>query len=221
MACMINVIMQNTTQYIMAKITPTPTNKSFLEIARSSCGSDSFWLKVAGYLCMPVCCIGCSCLFADKSMTEWKDKYDAIIALYGGKQKVKELSAKIANELRLFGTARTVANTKVSPHIIVRDVNMLDIIFCANPLVRQIMGAITLEALVIFDRKERNEYFTVVWNEYVNLGGNYHVIVYGIMEYLAMICDPTSRVMEYSVNEVLRDTAFRVECLSHRAAALA
>lgn len=157
-----------------------------------------------------------SCLIVDKAVSPFKKKYNMIIEFYGGIAKVRELSQKISHELCIFRDARAAANDLVSAHSIISTVNILDVIFCAHPKIKSIMRPNPLDIFNMLADTGKNQYCMAIWEEYVKRGGNYHVIIYGIIEYMCALYDPTCALMESNINSLLSDTAYRAECLAHK-----
>ena len=193
----------------MCKIAPCSKSPSAVLSAVHKLKKYRFWLKFSGWCCMPVCCIGATCLFASTVPGEYIPKYEAIIELYGGKEKMKLVAEKVHREMVLFRKAVTAVNNTIEPSRIKSDITLLKLISTMNPKFRQISSEPAYNSSDI--------YIEAVWAEYVAKGGNYHVVLYGIMEYMCCVYDPTCTFAEIYLNRLTTDTSLRVECLSHRA----
>ena len=64
-----------------------------------------------------------------------------------------------------------------------------------------------------------SSYTMQVFNQYEQFGGNYHVIIYGFMEYICTMYDPTCLIVENYLPKFGSDTPARRECLMHQEAA--
>lgn len=196
--------------------------------AFASTGSNSRWFKVLGWTCMPCFCAGATCLAVAEPLSNFNEMYQRVIALYGGPVAVKALAARVRNELAIFRSAVTTVNNSLpdaDSNIIIGDLKMHTMIYEKNTRIKQVMDTVdtVLSLLARFRDSDnrRQKYISLVWDEYLRLGGNYHVIVYGIIEYMCHNYDPTSPAMKSHLEALLKDTAMRVEVLSHKAQATA
>ena len=195
----------------MCKIAPSSKSPSAVLSALHQLKKYRFWLKFTGWCCMPMCCIGATCLVTSAVPGQYIPKYEAIVELYGGKEKMKLVAEKVHREMVLFRNAVTAVNNTIDPTIIKSDITLLKLISSMNVKFRQISRESYYNCTDI--------YVDAVWNDYVAKGGNFHVVLYGIMEYICTVYDPTCTIAEIYLNWLTSDTSIRVECLSHQAQA--
>lgn len=176
---------------------------------------QKFWLKLTGYLCIPCFCIGFSCIVCGDVLDTFYKKYKQVIAFYGGAEELEKLSIKIKKELGLFREAVTFANFIVEPSIIRSNTTIIDVIFDKNARVKKTLSE-SFDFFCDYKYSKNNDYIDIIWNKYISLGGCYHVLIYGYIEYMCMVVDPTCSKMEHILNKITSDTAFRSECLFHK-----
>jgi hypothetical protein len=182
---------------------------------------QKFWLNFWGIICLPVCCIGINCIIVGDVINDFCPKYKKLIALYGGNIQLEILSKKIEKELELFKKAVTFTNSVVDANIIRINITIMDVIFDMNPRIKNILLSSAMDSLFASVDKLRNEkeknYSEHIWNRYNEIGGCYHILIYGYIEYLCMLSDSnsSSSIIEM-LTKMTSDTIQRVECLSHR-----
>lgn len=171
-------------------------------------------MAISGVLCLPFFCCGCICLIPSVTYRPFKNKYEQIIRLYGGKEPLKQLGKMVANEDEVFRKAISFVNktydnaADMNPNI-----TLLDIICEMNPRIKSIIKS----TWFTFDLVRYNkEYMKKLYESYVENGGNYHVIVYGIVEYLCTHYEPTCIKMEDYINRFLDNGALYLECINHK-----
>lgn len=176
--------------------------------------------NITGACCLPVCCIGLACLAPAQVIGHVLEQYDDVIYTYGGPTSLTVLADKIRNERVIFRDAVTIINQLCDPTIIDSDITLLDVIIQINPRIRHIINnsrCIGSTLLGIFNKNEKNnEYASLIWNEYEKKGGNYTVIIYGLIEYLCQLHDPTSQYVINFVEKFNVDSALRTECLQYK-----
>lgn len=113
---------------------------------------------------------------------------------YYGKANLNRLGDLVQAEQEIFKMAVNTVNHKVNPDVIDINLTLLDVIITMNPTT----GRIIQQAKSIYMRfndsmkPTTQNYHNLVWDEYIKLGGNYRVIVYGLIEYMCQIMEPTS-----------------------------
>lgn len=178
---------------------------------------SAVFLKLSGWLCLPFCCVGYVCLAPGYICDTLSDNCKKLIELYGGSARLQILAQKIAKELEIFRDAVTLANTVVQPSVIRPDITIIDVIADMNPRIGPI---IRNDISLILFPNNNNSYSTEIWKNYQNDGGNYHVIVYGLIEYLFTVYPPDSIFVDSYINKALKDSSLRTEMLSHKTMAL-
>lgn len=184
-------------------------------------------LNLCGILCLPCCCAGCSFFILKKIPQEFNDKINKVINLYGGNEACNFLREKINIELQIFRNAVTKINNTINPEYIIADINILEMILYSNTKIKNIFKGINTSFDLNYTSKYtlsllRNNidntktYILAIWNEYLNNNGNYHVIIYGVLEYFASLYSEVSDPLMDSMNALLDDTSFRTEILSHK-----
>jgi hypothetical protein len=123
--------------------------------------------------------------------------------------------------LRKFRTATICANNYVDPKIIKSDITLLEVIKAMCPKIKSLFTISSHDALFTMISIVNPAYMQAIWDEYMKLDGNYHVIIYGIIEYIISDSDPTSHNAKKYLLMMTTNTAARAECLSHQDAALA
>lgn len=200
------------------RVKPSATVSSALLAARDNLTCHVRVLKTAGWCCIPVCCAGVACFSLADVENAQLSLINRAIAFYGGVPNVKELATKVNREQSLFRAAVTKINNSIDPANIKGDVKLIDIIYHAHPRIKKLLNM--GNALVIFDYMDGTKYETyyeAIWTEYEQMGGNYHVVIYGILEYICTVYDATCTIAEGYFDRVVSDSAARVECLSHKA----
>jgi hypothetical protein len=156
---------------------------------------------------MPLCCVGAVCIVGSHECKRFIEKYKKIIAIYGGEKNMIILANKICKENEIFRTSTTEVNNIISPQFITPNISLFDIISVMNPKIQNIVSN---------SKKTKTQYISDIWDQYQKNGGNYHVIVYGLIEYLCTIYDPTCITIENYIDPFIADTMMKVECLSHK-----
>ena len=180
-----------------------------------------FWLKFWGVLCMPLCCIGLSCVMIREVILNFGPKFKKIIAIYGGETNLEILTERIKRELRLFNESVRFANLVVDATCINQNITITDVIFYMFPEVKKNLSIDSNQIYIENEAYSKNEdrqrmYNEQIWERYMKLGGCYHVIVYGYIEYMCMNTDPLSTNIEIIIDKFLTDSKLSTECLSHK-----
>lgn len=176
-------------------------------------------LKVAGWCCIPMFCMGAACLVVASTVDHFRALFRSAIAFYGGEKNLQVLTDKIHAELIIFRNAVTIVNAVARTETIKADVSLLDVIYHAHPRIKSIMqpGTSALLVMSLFNTGIHDSYFDEIWKTYTSMGGNYRVIVYGILEYICMTYEPTCTIAEAYFEKILAaNSAARVECLAHK-----
>lgn len=190
------------------------TSGSCIIGTRNVHAKQTFLLKLSGWLCVPCFCSGCVCLAISSATEDIRSKYDAVIKFYGGEKIVVNIAEKVKVQTLIFRHAVTEVNKVVNPRNIVADIDMFMMCKDMCPLFKAV-SVTTLHSFISVANKSES-YVVNVWNKYLELGGNYHIVIYGIIEYLCTVADPTSIYVTKYVDLLIKDTAFRSEVLSHK-----
>ena len=197
----------------MNRITPV-TRKSAVVTAYESCSRYAFWAKFVGWSCMPCCCAGLPCLIVGDIPRTFAVKFGMLIELYGGEKKMHMLADKIAEEQSLFRDAVTFVTDTIDATKIKANITLWNVICAMHPKINSLTASLSFDS-----HFEDNTYAQQIWDRYVSTGGNYSVIVYGLIEYMCSIYDPTCIIVDECMSKVLSDSSLRVEVLSHKTAA--
>lgn len=197
---------------IMSRIHPTTiplTNTSTVLTARKSCRKTQFWLKCAGYFCLPCCCLGVSCLTLGEVPKSFLAQYDLLIKMYGGEKKCLEIASKVSRELTLFRTAVTQINNTIDPSLIQTDITLLDVIYANHPRINalRVKSHFNWSSYNSKIHGNTNAYPTEIYNLYLSMGGDYKVVIYGLIEYLCHLYDPTSTIVLDYLASVITDSS--------------
>lgn len=174
-----------------------------------------FWLKFWAVLCMPLCCIGLSCIMIRDMVLNFAPKFKKIIAIYGGEDNLEILSEKIKREIVLFTEAVKFANVVVDATCINQNIKIIDVIFYMFP---KIKNNLSVDSNQLYNEDRQTIYNEQIWERYLKLGGCYHVIVYGYIEYICMTTEPLilSTSVELIINKFITNSKLSSECLSHK-----
>lgn len=174
-------------------------------------------LKVGAVLCMPLLCLGCVCVSLHEVIKPCKS-LKKVVKQYGGSAAMNKLAQKVATERAIFRGATTFVNTTTNATIF-PDLTIWDMILESDVRIGCICSNTSTHiSRMCLDTNKRKEYVDQVWRAYQANGGNYHVIVYGLIEYLCQVYGamPMCNIVEIYVNDFVNDTALRVECLAHK-----
>ena len=171
-----------------------------------------FWGNFWGWLCMPVCCMGCICLLPAKIYEVLVEDIKKIIKIYTP-DGLSRLSRKISIEHTLFLEACVIVNATSGN--IFPDVNLVDVLCVVNSNLKTMLSMFYLFELG-FNKKNKDEYLLKIYQEYTAKGGNENVIIYGLPEYLARFYDPTCDKMLTLFNKIARETQLSCFVMAHR-----
>ena len=177
--------------YKMAKVLPR-NNGSYLVNSYKETRKALFWAKFWGWLCIPCCCMGCICLAPATVMSSMLEDLAKLIKIYTP-EKLKEVAKDIDIEQDLFIQACNVVNvkaTKVFPNI-----KLMDCLCLIDKKLESMLDYYSSSFDYFGNKAEKDAYMTLVYNTYIELGGNVNVIVFGYPEYMARFNDPTSDKM--------------------------
>lgn len=187
------------------------SQKSLIVQALEDNRSDANWMKCFGILSLPCCCIGLSCIGISTLSTNFANKYESVIKLYGGREICDLIKIKVDNEIDLFKKA--IVQVHLSPlNEDIRcdpNITLLDIVRLHNKRFDDITKLVFLS----YNRHTSKEYNALILDKYIRLGGNIHVIVFGFIEYLLTMHNPTSKVMEAYLHNMSSNTSLRLEIL--------
>lgn len=177
-----------------------------------------FWLKFGTIVCMPCCCIGLTCMFIGTDNDDFLQKYKQIIELYG-KINLVLINKKIKQELIIFRNAVSIINKTIDPKLIKQNIRLDNIIFDMNPRIKATLSSAIdnlFDNVDIFLDGDKKKYSEQIWNKYIELGGSYYVVIYGYIEYMCMMNDPTCNTVKYILDKMVTDSTLRAECLSYK-----
>jgi hypothetical protein len=141
-----------------------------------------------------------------------KKMYAQVIDTYGGKRKCKILGIRVQQELDIFRAAVTMVNNTCDPTIIHSDVQLLDVICQANPRIGKIIQ--DSSSYSVCNKSKNEDYLNQIWTIYTKQGGNFNLVVYGLIEYLCRMYDPTCDYVQTYLQKFTSDSALRTVCLS-------
>lgn len=186
--------------------------------AQRACARNHILLNVLGGCCMPLCSVGITCCVVGSTFKSFSKNYKHLIGMYGGKLNMHRIATMIRQEMEIFKQAVAKVNMTVNPVFIVGDTTILDMVLYAEPVFSAAYMPHHLMNTV--SRCSSNStYCNVLLTEYLSLGGNYNVIIYGLVEYLCMLYDPTCTVVENVLVHAVGDTVLHVEMMAHKSKA--
>ena len=136
--------------------------------------------KVTGCLCLPACCLGISCLgisFAMEDVDAKPLKY--IIDLY---------TIPILDKLRHMIDFEEYLLNKVPRQ---QAVTVLDVVSVYDHDIRDLLVEFGL-----IKPNNNNDYMNNIYQDYIRIGGNPNVIIYGLPEYLCKLYDCDDMIFE-------------------------
>lgn len=193
---------------MMCSVHPNVPESAIVATAKSQ-AKTTFWLKFFGWLCVPMCCLGFACIGSAMLTEEIKDKFNKLIDFYGGINHVRMIAVRVRIEANLFRRAVTKVNKEVSPRIIISDINLVTVIKDMVPTFKAVCPR-------SFDGEHNTNYSKAIWDAYLEMGGNYHAVIYGLVEYMCTISDPTSINVDSYVQLLIKDSSLRAEVLHQR-----
>lgn len=203
---------QRTQPNKMCKVAPTASSK--LIDGLRQCKSQKGWLNCVGVSCMPFCCVGIACLSIGAQLAPVADALEDVVNFYEGQSNVRRLATKVYHEKNIFMKALNSVNATISPNLININLTLLDCIISNIPKTGRILN----EAQYTMNRFKsfNSEHNKAVWDMYQSMGGDYKVIVYGLIEYLCQIYDPTSQAVMHVVKQLNENSPLRFECQLHK-----
>eukprot|EP00798_Chlamydomonas_sp_ICE-L_P019722 gene19722-26413_t len=178
-------------------ITPTESDGSRLVSCYETQRRVTLKMKVAGWLCAPVLCIGCCCL-----VPAWA--LDACISNLGQfiefctAPKLHQMAALVKHEQRLFVDAfMAIGNSVVFPNM-----RLLDALRYGKP---GVYAVIKLDDHFIVS-PSKHAAAAGVWEEYCRRGGNVSVLVCCLPEFMAMYASPDNEAMCEMYDKLRTDT---------------
>lgn len=202
--------------------TPTKKMPSALVAAFQSTKRNIFWAKFMGYLCMPCCCVGMACLLGATEPDAILKVLKHVIAFYGDKDNCKRLSQMVAKEQAIFRECIGKVNSTINPACIDTKIHLLQLICMMDAKFGAIHGndkfSLSLSLFLVDDQKKRmqEQYYSELWAAYKAMGGNEHVIMYGIGEYICDMYDASSLIAQGYLVKLVGPTQLRQEVLLHR-----
>lgn len=196
---------------------PTPSGSSLLR-GLKSCKQTKGLLNCIGITCMPFCCTGIACMSVAAQIAPIADALSDVVHFYGGEKNLQRIANLIHHELDIFMRAVNSVNTTVDARIINVNMTLLDVIIThvtkTGSIIEQSQSS-TGRTLAMF-KNIHPAYKQSVWDIYNSMGGNYKVIVYGLLEYLSQMYDPTSNAVMSVVYNFNQNGPLRNEVAIHK-----
>jgi hypothetical protein len=169
-------------------------------------------------LCIPFFCFGLICCIPAFAVDNMACELKAVIAYYTA-HVLARLRSKVDREQGLFLDACSAINKTVpsAAHIVPR-LRLIDVIRLSTPTLSVLFKDISMPIsfTVANTNPGHTKYIADVYDEYVRLGGNSSVVIYGLPEYLAIVIDPSSTAMEHVYGDIVRDSQLRRMIESHK-----
>ncbi len=194
----------------MAKCFPAPTTdkSSRIVTAFKSQKQSSVWSWICGVLCCPFFCSGLVCCMNAIHMEEILTELRNIIAFYTA-PVLSQLREKVDKEQKLFLDACMTVNTMTEGKYIISNIRLIDVIRKTDTTIASwVLQPNTIASVfkVDLDNEGTTKYIIDVFTEYIRIGGNVSVIMYGLPEYLAIVMDPTCDAMLRTYKNIMCDT---------------
>jgi hypothetical protein len=175
--------------------------------------SNIFWGKFWGWMCMPVCCMGCICLLPAKIFEALIEDIQKIIKIYTP-HGLTNLARRISDEQSIFMEACNIVNSKTQ--YIFPDVNLVDVICVMRPNLKSMLSMLYVYDILGMNKQSKDAYLSQIYQEYTAKGGNENVIIYGLPEYLSRFNDPTCDKMLNLFKKLASETQLSNFVFSHR-----
>lgn len=146
--------------------------------------------KCFGGLCMPCCCIGLACWTPAKAVECELSPLKRVIDKYTP-QLLDKLRIAVDREESLFLRACLNVNNETTTTSIYPNITLLDAICASEEHTKNVICKFRLPK-IFQDNQDRLNYEKQVYSEYIKIGGNPAIVIYGLPEYLCIIYDPTS-----------------------------
>lgn len=193
--------------------------KSRLVIGLTSLKRYSFWAKFAGCLCMPFFCAGLACCVPAIALDDVKKKLECVVSSIYSPKVLHALRIKVDREQKIFMDACSNVIARTTPRFIIPRMTLIESIRATDRRIKEIVKDPSASFDLLIDRDTidgRNQFKLDVYNEYVSLGGNMSVILYGLPEYMAFLVDPTSDFMMNLYSEVTVDSQLSRLMFEHK-----
>ena len=164
---------------------------------------------------MSVCCTGIACITVAATLAPIADALADAVHFYGGEENLKRVANMVYHEQDIFTRAVNAVNSTISPKLIQVNLTLLDIIIANVPRTGSILEQSMSVTMRLF-KSAKQEYCKAVWDMYVSMGGNYKVIVYGLIEYMCQIYEPTCDNVIRVVDNFNKNGPLRNECTNHK-----
>ena len=200
------------------RVSPTFLPPSRIEKFASSIKSQNILVKVLGWICVPFCCIGCTCIGMSMQMNEFEIAYSRLLEFYGGVALARQMAQKIRDQAQKFRDAVNYVNQVCDASIINSSLNMFELVKEFNPRFAAVCtissSSMLFQNLFALEKVKYAPYHKQVWDKFVEYGGDSSTVIYGFIEYLIETVDPSStNAMEY-VREILADSSLRNEVVT-------
>jgi hypothetical protein len=182
---------------------------------------STFWGKFFGCLCMPFMCAGLVCCIPALVLEDTISSLQNVITYYTV-PILDKLREKVDGEQRLFLDACSNVNTSTEGPSIISNMTLIEIIRQVDSKIGALLndpGMVPSLTFLITNQKGKEQYRLDVYNEYIKLGGNISVIIFGLPEYMAIIMDPTCDKMCKMYSNVMHDSQLHRLAQSHRGTA--
>lgn len=130
-----------------------------------------------------------------------------------------ELRKKVDHEQKLFMDACSKVIEKSNTQFIIPHLRLIDAIRNSNGIIAAIIKNSSMSIDLNYDKKTitgRNQFTKDVYDEYITMGGNPSVILYGLAEYMAMIMDVTADYMILMYRDMTGDTQLHRLLMQHK-----
>ena len=195
-----------------AKIHP---EGSILLKTLSNIEKNLFWAKFWGWLCMPVCCMGCICIIPAKVYEELIIDLKKIIKLYTPK-KLEIIAKDISREQSIFIDACIEINKTCEQ--IYPNTTLYDALCVTIPNFKTMIGISSRSRDYVsnVDKVAADAYASKAYSVYIEKGGDINSVIYGLPEYLCTIYDPTCDTMSNLYKKIYTNTQLSQYVLSHK-----
>ena len=160
----------------------------------------SLKMRIAGWVCAPVLCVGCCCcLYPAWAVDSCLRKLGGFIELRTA-AALHAMAAMVKREQLLFLDACMVVSSEPA----FPNMRLLDALRYGRP---EIYSAIKLGSTTVLDYSPARRAYTIdVWHEYTRRGGNVAVLLHCLPEFLAMYVSPVDEDMCEMYRRLSTDT---------------
>jgi hypothetical protein len=183
--------------------------------ASKSYGRTVWMAKSVGWLCLPCCCAGTSCLITASALDERVSVLRGIIHMYTT-PVLEQIAPRIALQHDLFLQACTNVNERTAnKSLIEAKVSLLDVICKGKPEIGAVLKP--RELLFCVDIHPRHStYKEDVLAEFEALGGSVATVVFGLPELVAFSRDATCDEVQDYLTVILEPSQLSRMVMSYR-----